>query len=200
ESDPGTAQGSAMEVHAAAAAYDGWVRLFVQAVHVCQADQGRVLRWNRLFGRADFQCRPRRARRRLGSVAIAVKAVLAGIVTGLNLDQSHVQPRILVASKGQRACNMDRADHLVRFQVISDRMPRAYLDPGAGGWNLATVPGGRRRPTSAAGGTHDGRCRLIVRLFCRTQREGETAGGGEQRNRQGRGTWVRRPGAPPHVP
>src|SRR5262249_3473618 len=112
EPDPGAAQRRAVEVHAAAAANDGRARLPVQAVHVRQADQGGVLRLDGLLGRADLQRRPL-AWLRFRGVRVAVKAVFGRLITGLNLDEAHVQARILVVGEGQRAGNVDGANHLV---------------------------------------------------------------------------------------
>ena len=63
---------------------------------VCSAAMG----WS---GRADLQRGPRLARVGLGDVGVAVEAVLAGVVAGLDLDQADVEPRVAVAGEAS-AC------------------------------------------------------------------------------------------------
>ena len=139
ELDPGAAQGGAMEVHPPATANDRRARLPVQPLDSRQADEGGVLRRNRSVCRANFQRRPGRPRFRFDGVGVAVNAMLAAVVPGLDLDQAHVQPCVAIPSKRQRAGDVDRADDLVRFQVVGDRVAGADLDPGASGWQLAPL-------------------------------------------------------------
>ena len=100
ELDPGAAQRRAVEVHAAAAADDGRARLLVHALDIVQADQGGVLR--RRSARSGVPTSS--AGRGLpgssfGDVGVAVEAVLAGVVAGLDLDEADVEPRVPVARR-----------------------------------------------------------------------------------------------------
>ena len=91
-----------MEVHPAAAADDGRARLLVHALDVVQADEGRLPGRDGLLGRADVQCRLRRPEPG-SSACVAVEAVLAVVVAGLDLDQADVQPGVAVGGERQRA-------------------------------------------------------------------------------------------------
>ena len=89
ELDPGAAQRRAVEVHRPAAADDGRARLLVHAGEIDQADQTPCAAQRSAARRADLQ-RPAAAGRacRAGTWASQSKAVLAGVVAGLNLDQA----------------------------------------------------------------------------------------------------------------
>src|SRR5205085_3532896 len=86
ELDPGAAQGGAVEVHVAAAADDRGARLRVQARDGDEADEGGTVGGDRPLRRADLQRRLRAARAVREEVGVAVEAVLAGDVPGLDFD------------------------------------------------------------------------------------------------------------------
>src|SRR5262249_14730897 len=136
ELDPGTGQGSAVEVHAAAAADDGRAGLFVHPLDIGQPDEGGVPGRDGLFGGAGLEGELHLARLDQGDVSITIEAVLAGVVARLDLDQADAQPGVAVAGEGERPGNVDRADHRIGLDVVKDRVPRADLDPGAGGGDL----------------------------------------------------------------
>ena len=102
-------------------------------VDVGQADQWPCA-WRRWAGRA---CRlPGRAAACPASgsvdVGVAVEAVLAGVVAGLDLDEADVEPRVLVAGEAQRAGDVDGADRLVGLDVVDDDVSGADLHAGPG--------------------------------------------------------------------
>ena len=61
-------------------------------------------------------------------VGVAVEAVLAGVVAGLDLDQADVEPGVAVAGEAQRAGDVDRADDRVGGDVVDG--PCARRGPG----------------------------------------------------------------------
>ena len=114
-----------------------------------QPDHGGVTGRDRMSRRADLQRRPGTARVGLGRMRVAVEAVLAGVITGLDLDQTDVEPGVAVRVEAERAGHMDRADRLVGGHVVGDRVARAYLDPRPRTGNAPPFPGLRLGPGPA---------------------------------------------------
>ena len=112
-------------------------------------------------------------------MSVAIEAVLAGVVAGLDLDQADVEHRVHVGRKRQRAGNVDEADHLLGFNVIKDDVAFADLHSRPGCRDLAAFPGCGGRPGAALGGADELRVRRRLALvFMRPRRRKPTAGAG----------------------
>ena len=94
--------------------------------------------------RTDLERRPGSLPGRPGHVRVAVEAVLAGVVAGLDLDQTDVEPGVAVRVEAERAGHVDRPDRLVGRDVVGDRMPRRGPGPVA-------LRRGRRPPSQVSG-------------------------------------------------
>ena len=155
ELDPGAVHRGAVEVHPAAAADDGRAGLPVHPLDVGQADRGGVLAADRAVGGADLQRGPGPARDGPGLVPLAIEAVLARVVAGLDLDQAHGQAGVAVGGEGERPGDVDRSDDLVGGDVIDDGVSPADLHPRPGGRDFPPLPGRRRRPGAALSGSDE---------------------------------------------
>jgi len=76
----------------------------------------------RLLGSSDFEGGPLLARFWRREMRLAVEALLAILVAGLNLDQADVEPRVMIGRKAQRAGDVNSANRLAGFDVVQDSM------------------------------------------------------------------------------
>ena len=122
-----------------------------------EPNRGGVLSVNRRIRHADFQGQARHGGIEFRHVGIAFEAVFAWLVASLNLDQSHIEARILVARKRQSAGDVNGADRLIGVHIIGDRVARTNLNQGPGSGHLAILPGLGIRPRPALDGTKERR-------------------------------------------
>ncbi len=146
------AERSAVKIHAATATDNRGQAVSVQPVDVSEPNRCRMLGGNWVFRRTHQEGGWRHARGHLAEVGIAAGAVFAGDVAGLNSNEANIEPGVAVPGKSQRASDVDKANERSFFQIISDRMPTAYLHLGFMTRNLAIFPGRRLGPRAALSG------------------------------------------------
>src|SRR2546421_316604 len=75
-----------------------------------------------------------------GEVGVAVEALLAHVLAGLDAHQADVEPRVLVGGEREHAGDGEGPDGLVGVAVVDDGVSGADEDAGAGGGDLAALP------------------------------------------------------------
>jgi hypothetical protein len=80
-------------------------------------------------------------------VGLAVKTLFSNVVPRLDLDETHVEKRVLIRSERQRTGDVDGADRLIRVQVVNDYVAALDLDTGSGFRDRAAFPGLGRGPS-----------------------------------------------------
>ncbi len=150
ELHPGVIQLRAVKLHPPAAADDRRARLRVHPLEENEPNPRRERRRDRLVRSPDLQRRLGLQRRRIGKMRVAVEAVLARVVARLDFQQPHVQSRIAIARKAERARDKHRPHRLSRIAVVKHRIPGANLHARPRRRHLPRAPSGAVRPGAAA--------------------------------------------------
>ncbi len=87
-------------------------------------------------------------------MGLAIEPLFAVFVASLTLDQSHVEPRVLVDREGQYARHVDCPDRLVACDVVSDRVSFANEYTSARAGPAPFFPYRRSRPRPRASRTN----------------------------------------------